>query len=248
MSIFSYPLYCCYCYINSGALLSFVFLTSKQALALNEKQTSWILTWTASLVCSIASLPSVYRFCASGFDLVWLTQNTPNDISMVCFFQAYLALDLYYGWRFYRSRVSWVTGWLHHGFYLVFLVWLLAMRLSSFFVVASILEVPTLILATGSIVPQWRSDRLFALTFFCLRLVFHTWMIRFLKHYHHNRSLWGVALLVLPMHIYWFYGIVATNVRNFRSKRKQVAVPTLNPTCLPSESKFAMCTIVHAPS
>ncbi|ORX55734.1 hypothetical protein DM01DRAFT_1335127 [Hesseltinella vesiculosa] len=236
----SYPLYCWYCYSTSAIVLSFIFFTSKQIYRLNEKQRSWILTLVTSLVCSIVSLPSMVRFCLSGFDMYWLYQNGPKDIALVCFFQTYLILDLYLGYHYYRARISWLTGWAHHCFYLGFLTYLLAYRQSSFFVVAAILEVPTFILALGSVNPAWRSDRLFGLTFFALRLVFHACMIRVLKHHHHNRTIWYVALLVLPMHIYWFYGIVLTNVRKYRTKRQE-SIPILHGNCVQPPSKFVIC-------
>jgi hypothetical protein len=118
----------------------------------------------------------------------------------------YLVLDLSLGSRYYRHRITWVTGWLHHSLYIVLLTWFLKCRIPSFFVAASVQEIPTVILAVGAIRPTWRSDRLFAMSFFSLRLVLHTWMIRRLKHYHPIRSLWGIALAILPLHLYWFYG------------------------------------------
>ncbi|CAO3592281.1 unnamed protein product [Absidia cylindrospora] len=149
----------------------------------------------------------------------WLTQNTSKDIALVCFFQVYLALDLCLGQRYYRQRITWVTGWLHHSIYLILLTWFLYCRIPSFFVCASVLEFPTLILALGALHPPWRSDRMFAFTFFALRLVLHTFMIHRLKHYHYVRSLWCIVLAILPLHLYWFYGIVHLHARKFKSKQ-----------------------------
>ncbi|KAI8336774.1 hypothetical protein BC941DRAFT_397819 [Chlamydoabsidia padenii] len=202
-------------YGTSATLLSSCFYLSKRYLVHTEKQLSWVLTLMSSLICSFTSLPGIYHFWESGYDMHWLTLNTHYDIALVCFFQTYLALDLCLGQRYYRQRITWVTGWLHHSIYLVLLTWFLKCRIPSFFVVASVLEIPTLILAVGAINPIWRSDRLFAFSFFCLRLVLHTWMIRLLKHHHHVRSLWCIALAILPLHLYWFYGIVHLHARKY---------------------------------
>lgn len=193
-------------YSASCALLGLSFYLCKQYLVCTEKQLSWVLTLISSVVCSVSSLFPIYQFCKSGFDMHTLSLNTQHDIALVCFFQMYLVLDLTLGRRYYRHRITWVTGWLHHSLYLVLLTWFLKCRIPSFFVAASVLEIPTVILAIGAIRPLWRSDRLFAASFFSLRLVLHTWMIRLLKHYHPIRPLWGIALAILPLHLYWFYG------------------------------------------
>ncbi|KAI9299705.1 hypothetical protein BJ944DRAFT_274004 [Cunninghamella echinulata] len=213
-----YQLYAYY-YATSLLFLSVTFFICKEhQFITNTKQLSWILTGVSSLVCSIASLPRMYRFWKSGYDMYWLALNSNNDIALVCFFQIYLFLDLALGYRYYKKQIRWVTGWFHHSMYLILLCWFLKKRIASFFVTAAILELPTLILSIGSLYPKYRSDHLFAISFFILRLVFHTSMIRLLKHHHHIKSLWLVALAILPLHLYWFYGIMTLQVRKFKGK------------------------------
>ncbi|KAI8097306.1 uncharacterized protein BX664DRAFT_275960 [Halteromyces radiatus] len=241
-----------YYYGISMIFLGSCFFVSKQHIVTTEKQLSWVLTFTSSLICSFCSLPNLYHFWQSGYDMHWLTLNTQQDIALVCFFQVYLAMDLGLGRRYYRQRINWVTGYLHHSVYLVLLTWFLKCRIPSFFVAASVLEVPTLILALGSIHPPWRSDRLFAFTFFCLRLVLHTVMIRLLKHHHHVRSLWCIALAILPLHLYWFYGIIHLQARKYRHKHNTTTITLLTslksqPTStisIPSEAIQEVCFLV----
>ncbi|CAO3627384.1 unnamed protein product [Cunninghamella blakesleeana] len=223
-----YQLYAYY-YASSLLFLSTTFFICKEhQLFTNKKQLSWILTFASSLVCTIASIPRMYRFWKSGYDMYWLALNTNNDIAIVCFFQIYLFLDLALGYRYYKSQIRWVTGWLHHSIYLLLLCWFLKRRISSFFVTAAILELPTLILAIGSLHPPWRSDNLFAISFFFFRLVFHTSMIRLLKHHHHVRPLWLIALGILPLHLFWFYGIVQLHIRKYKSKYMTKSTTTMS--------------------
>jgi hypothetical protein len=81
--------------------------------------------------------------------------------------------------------------------------------------VASIREMPTLIMAFGCLRSRFRSDYLFAATFFAFRLVFHAFMIKTLRQHHHIKSLWLVAASVFPLHMFWFYGKSATPIRKF---------------------------------
>jgi hypothetical protein len=177
-------------------------------LAKTEKQISWLLTFASSVVCTAISLPYYVRFWRSGWDMQLLGLDSSVHTSLVCFFITYLVMDLTLGSMYYKSRITIATGWIHHSIYIVILFWLMRSRSSSFFTVNAILELPTVILAVGSMRASWRSDFLFALSFFALRLVYHAWMITSVKQHHRIESLWLVAVLVFPLHVYWFYGIV----------------------------------------
>lgn len=172
----------------------------------SEKQTSWFLTLVSSFVCTIVSTPFVMQFFYSDCDMRLLSIDNQFHTGFVCFFITYLALDLALGSIYYRRRITLMTGWVHHSFYIVTLFWFLRLRISSLFTIASILELPTLILAAGSMEHEWRSDFLFGSTFFVLRLVAHGWMMVALKRYHRIQFMWVIALIIYPLHLYWFYG------------------------------------------
>ncbi|KAI9315637.1 hypothetical protein BX666DRAFT_2028533 [Dichotomocladium elegans] len=182
--------------------------------AKTEKQISWLLTFASSLVCTLISIPCCYQFWQSRWDMDLLSTESNWHTASVCFFVAYLVLDLTLGCVYYRRRITVVTGWLHHTLYIGILLWFLRHRIASFFCMAAILELPTLILAIGSLDKQWRSDLLFASVFFILRLILHASMIRELKRYHRVETLWLVAVVVFPLHVYWFYGILSLQARH----------------------------------
>lgn len=172
----------------------------------SEKQLSWFLTFVSSLICTLVSIPFVVQFFYHGLDMTLLFTDSVFHTGFICFFISYLILDLVLGSIYYRQRIKLVTGWIHHLFYIVTLFWLLRLKIASLFTVASILELPTLILAVGSMKHEWRSDYLFGLTFFVLRLVAHAWMMVALKRYHRIVYIWIIALIIYPLHMYWFYG------------------------------------------
>lgn len=171
-----------------------------------EKQTSWVLTLISSCICTVLSTPFVIQFMFSDFDMQLLGLDNEFHTGFICFFISYLILDLGLGSIYYRKRITLITGWVHHIFYIILLFWFLRLKISSLFTVTSILELPTFILAAGSIVHEWRSDVLFGSTFFILRLVAHAWMMIALKRYHRIQFMWIVALIIYPIHLYWFYG------------------------------------------
>ncbi|KAI9287008.1 hypothetical protein BC943DRAFT_336100 [Umbelopsis sp. AD052] len=113
--------------------------------------------------------------------------------------------------------------WIHHSVYTVITVYFLRYRLGGFFTTASILEMPTLIMALGSLRSRFRSDYLFAATFFAFRLVFHAFMIKTLKQNHQIRSLWIVAASIFPLHLFWFYGFIQQQMRKYRAFMKKRA-------------------------
>lgn len=185
-----------------------------------EKQASWYLTLTSSFICTVVSTPFVIQFIYSDLNMELLGADSNFHTGFVCFFISYLILDLVLGCMYYRQRITLMTGWVHHVFYIVTLTWFLRLRISSLFTIASILELPTLILAAGSMVHEWRSDLLFGSTFFILRLVAHAWMMIALKKYHRIQFMWVVALVIYPLHLYWFYGIIQVQLRRFSKYRK----------------------------
>ncbi|KAI8077950.1 uncharacterized protein B0P05DRAFT_543471 [Gilbertella persicaria] len=207
-------------FITSFYLCRYYIYKHSQQERTREKQTSWILTLWSSLVCTVVSIPFVIQFFNADLDMQLLGIDNSFHTGFVCFFITYLMLDLTLGSIYYRERITLMTGWVHHMFYMALLSYFLRLQVSSLFTVSSILELPTLILAIGSIVHEWRSDLLFGSSFFLLRLVAHAWMTVNLKRHHRIEFMWIVALIIYPLHIYWFYGIIQIQIRKLTAYRK----------------------------
>ncbi|NBO99354.1 MAG: hypothetical protein EBU90_04400 [Proteobacteria bacterium] len=66
-------------------------------------------------------------------------------------------------------------------------------------------ELPTVFLSIGSYNQRYRKDYTFGITFLLTRILFHAFLIY--KTYQNGSLLVsGLALLVLTLHTYWFYG------------------------------------------
>ncbi|KAG0182418.1 hypothetical protein DFQ28_006009 [Apophysomyces sp. BC1034] len=81
----------------------------------------------------------------------------------------------------------------------------------------AIVELPTVILAVGSLQDDLRSDFLFACTFFVFRILLNVFAIVSLKRHHPIKALWVVSVGMLMLHLYWFHRIVCTQVRKYTS-------------------------------
>ncbi|CEP20085.1 hypothetical protein [Parasitella parasitica] len=197
--------------ILGGSFLLFRYHLCREDTAKQERQSSWFLTFVSSFICTAVSIPFVIQFCHADLDMELLAMDSRFHTGFVCFFISYLILDLVLGSIYYPKHITLMTGWVHHLFYIFTLSWFPRLQISSMFTVISILELPTLVLAIGSMVHEWRSDFLFGSTFFVLRLVVHAWMTVALKKYHRIQFMWIVAVIVYPLHIYWFYGELCTD-------------------------------------
>ncbi|ORX61382.1 hypothetical protein DM01DRAFT_1395118 [Hesseltinella vesiculosa] len=237
-------------------LATYFFFCIRMGWAKTEKEISWLLTFASSVVCTVVSIPYYIRFWRSGWDMQLLGVDATVHTSLACFFMTYLVLDLVLGCRYYRQKITIATGWIHHTIYIVILFWLMRCRSTSFFTVNAILELPTVILAVGSMRASWRSDFLFASTFLALRLVYHAWMIVAVKQYHRLESLWTVAVLVFPLHVYWFYGIAQIQYQRFKAmyvtaknKMSDSSSPVSSPLSSPrlNEKPVALGSIRHHP-
>jgi hypothetical protein len=75
----------------------------------------------------------------------------------------------------YRSEIGLLSGWMHHTVYVLILSWVVRSGCTAGFMVFSPAELPTFILALGSVHKPWRLDLPMGLTFFATRIVYFTY-------------------------------------------------------------------------
>jgi len=188
-----------------------------------EKQLAWILTFTTCVTVVVASLPYLFQLFYHNLDVTKLIL-TDNFSLMTCgFFEAYLIWDLLIGLKYYRSTFDIITGYFHHTFYIFVVAYVAVTGYSAIFVLVCIMELPTIVLAIGSINKSLRKDWLFASCFFSTRLLLHIVLIYRFYSYFPNRLIWKLLVSSLPLHVYWFYSFVKQQKR-LRKQRKLVAV------------------------
>ena len=188
-----------------SALLCFSFFLLERKVH-TQKSKSWIVMLLSSVVLS-----------AFGCRAYFMSESTNswsyNDIygedfisrCVVLFFASSNVMDLILGTIYYPSQLDPLTSIFHHIFYVTFMLVLLQQNYSRGFVLCFVMEVPTCLLALGSVFPQYRTDIGFGVTFFITRLMFNSYLAYRLYCLSPEGMIWRVCTAVLCMHLYWFY-------------------------------------------
>ncbi|GAN08967.1 conserved hypothetical protein [Mucor ambiguus] len=195
----------------------------KTHLARTERERAYVCTLLSSSITSTCSIPLVYTLLTNGGDLAEILAYRTWTVIATTFFMTFLITDLVVGSIFYSSKIELLTGWIHHITYLGTLTWAIHNQYTAVFIMMCSLELPTFILALGSVRSQLRRDYVFASTFLVTRILFHAYAIKcawVMKPY-------GPVVTALsaffPVHCFWFYGFIKQQIR-LAAKRKQEAL------------------------
>ena len=205
--------------LRAVGIMSLVFIisgfTAVVVYAKEKRKMAWIISMVNGFVLTLSAgayfvvkFPSFMENGRAAFHYV------DNVSVLIC---AWLGLanffDLAFGLIFYRAYLDPLTAYVHHTTYL----WITYTaitgnggfakfeRFTGGIAVLLIEELPTFLLALGSVFPSMRTDIGFGVTFFSLRILFHGGML-----VHSIRS--GVSTLAatlfcatMTMHAFWFY-------------------------------------------
>ncbi|KAI9484883.1 hypothetical protein BDB00DRAFT_109406 [Zychaea mexicana] len=178
----------------------------------SERERSFVVTLLGSFVMTSCSIPVLYHSYQAGFASL-LVPGQMFDWTLVatCFFMTSLAMDLGIGALFYRSKINFLTGWVHHTVYLLILGWAIHCHLTRLFVAMCILELPTLCLSIGWVFPHLRHDYVFASLYVPTRIGFHAFMVVIAWPF--KSEALAALLAIFPLHLYWFYGFICQQKR-----------------------------------
>lgn len=190
---------------------------------------------------SLSSLPLFFHYISSRGDLRGMRSTFWTE-STGRFFQAYLVADLLMGVIYYRSKINLLTGWIHHTIYIFIVEYTSRMGWSHLFTLCAVMEVPTFVLAIASLNSRFRSDVIFALSFFATRIVLHIFLCASMVVSRHNvtNDSYGPGVLmacIFPLHAFWFYGCLKGFVNRAKSAKPQ-PVKQGSVTASPSPSEF----------
>lgn len=184
------------------------------------------LAWGVSLVNAgvLSILGSVYLYhkrtllssaLTTGVGGQALLQSVDDFSALVCLWFAIVNVtDLLFGGLCYPSQLGLFTALGHHPFYLWVMVTaitgnggLVQIRpFASGFVLASIQEFPTFLLALGVMVPTFRTDLGFGFSFFLLRVCYHFLLVASTVYFQLGLASTLIPSVGLVMHLYWFWG------------------------------------------
>lgn len=200
-----------------------IFLGLKPFYHKDERAISWIVSLFSSLVLSCIGTMRLANHIKGieTFDREIIYSDDAMSRFALIFFVSVNIMDLLLGPTFYPSQLSVLTSYVHHFFYGAFVLTILAHRHSHGFIFCFFEELPTLILAVGNLVPILRSDMLFGISFFAIRLVYHVWLcFQFMLCYWES-AYWKICTSVTVLHVFWMYKWTVSMVR--RTRRKEGA-------------------------
>mmetsp|Transcript_51604 Transcript_51604/g.121098 ORF Transcript_51604/g.121098 Transcript_51604/m.121098 type:complete len:236 (+) Transcript_51604:93-800(+) len=212
-------------YMTAGTTLYFFVVCM---ITSDRKQRAWSITALSAGACFVAAI-----FVAQ--DMGWNFYmkeefGTCNGLAhyVTRWFRAISVLDLVLGIVFYIEHLHILTSWIHHIAYFLLCNWLVetANGYCPLFVICCLEELPTFILALGSINKDWRSDFWFGSTFFVLRICLHSFLVWQVFTADSTDPRLGVVKfnfgLTISLHTHWFYGFIRQQLR-LRKKQKKDA-------------------------
>ncbi|KAI8059672.1 hypothetical protein BDF21DRAFT_467400 [Thamnidium elegans] len=218
--------------ISTSAISTVVFISwftfwNKTKLARTEKERAYVSTLLSSSITSTLSLPLVYRLITNGGDFTDILAYSTWTVLATTFFMTFLVFDLSIGMIYYRNKIDILTGWVHHITYLFVLTWAIKTQICSAFIMMCILEVPTFLLALGSIRTQLRRDYVFASAFVLTRILFHAYAIKCAWSMDPFGPVVNALSFFFPVHCYWFYGFIKQQLRKKNQIKPQEVIPVV---------------------
>jgi hypothetical protein len=185
------------------------------------KKLAWGLSLVNSFVMSLMGLvyiyqklPLIHLALETGKGGEALLQSVDDVSALVClWFGIVNVVDLIFGVLCYPQHLGFMTAVVHHPFY----VWVMVVAVTgrggfiemspfaSGFMFASIEEIPTFLLALGSMFPSLRTDMGFGFSFFLLRICYNFFLMYCTVFFGLPLAYTVIPSLSLGMHLYWFY-------------------------------------------
>ncbi|KAI8380279.1 hypothetical protein BD560DRAFT_444618 [Blakeslea trispora] len=210
--------------LSTGFISSIIFLSwfrywHKNNLARTERERAYVCTLLSSSLTSLSSIPLVITLITHGGDLHEVLAYRTWTVLVTTFFMTFLVMDLSIGIVFYRNKIELLTGWIHHLTYLATLTWAIHQQYTGVFVMMCCLELPTFVLALGSVRSQLRRDYVFAAAFLLTRIIFHMYAMQCAWTMQSFGPVFIALSAFFPVHCFWFYGFIKQQIRLARNKK-----------------------------
>lgn len=190
----------------------------------NEKKLAWTISVVNSGAMSVVGViylwrkldtfPLLFTFADYGVRPFHGLDNVA--VLVTVWFALANIVDLLFGLVYYPKQLGLLTAHIHHSVF-IWIMWtsstgnglfLTANPFAPAFSLMLIEEIPTFLLALGSIVPALRTDIGFGATFFLLRIVYHIFIFAYALKSGVETVVAVLYTLTLTLHLFWFYGWV----------------------------------------
>jgi hypothetical protein len=194
-------------------LICYTFIKEKKRLAWCISLLNSCITTLICIVYALVKTLTSRGLFNANLDIEMIHGNDNiSTITCLMFFCVNL-LDLLLGLIFYRSCLGLMTTYVHHTLYMWLMVFLLTGNgfftstptpFSMAFIWCLIEELPTFLLALGSVFPSYRADLSFGVSFFFLRLLYHCYLFLLMVRLQTYTPILFLYGLTFVMHLEWF--------------------------------------------
>jgi len=186
----------------------------------DAKRIAWGISLVNSVVLTVGSIVCLCCYAIPAHHEIFAFEakkeifygRTNGGVALTIWFALANIIDLVFGLIFYRSKMGLLSSFIHHPVF----IWM------SFFAATGnglftsdlpfipafnllfLVEVPTMLLAFGSVWSSLRTDMGFGVTFFLFRLVFHGYMMALAAHSGVNTPLLCCFIGPFLLHVFWF--------------------------------------------
>lgn len=185
----------------------------------DTKRMSWSISFLNSLVMSVAAVLYMVKKLPAGFfsftsykESVFHGRDNVS-VTVCLLFGVANVVDLLLGVVFYRDRLNILSSLVHHPVFAFITYYsvtgnFFGHSMTPFtqgFMWMMVEEIPTFVLALGSIFPAFRMDALFGVTFFLLRIVFHGYGTSYAILSKTDTPICAFMCMSMIFHVVWFY-------------------------------------------
>jgi len=190
----------------------------------DERKLAWVMSAFSSGFMTVMGVIYLYVKHADFVRLIHFQQGgwsiyhgVSNVGALIClWFGMANVIDLLFGLLFYRKQLGLITAYIHHTVFIWMMVaastgnggFLTVHQFTPAFCSMLIEELPTFLLALGSINSSFRTDLGFGLTFFLLRIVYHGYFFVYAYYSKCDSVVIALFTLTMAMHVNWFYAWV----------------------------------------
>jgi len=222
-----------------SSILAVICVTGLVAFGKDVKRLSWTISLVNSFAMTVIGIIYLIVKVPQYQDLFFYGSygRAPfHSVSNVAFlvslwFGLANIVDLAFGIIFYPKYLGLLTAYVHHSVFIWIMliattgngIFMTATPFASSFMIMLIEELPTFLLALGSVFPAFRTDLGFGLTFFLLRIAYHGYFLSYSAISGSDTVCIVLYSLTMLLHLNWFYNWVTKYAFSSPKAKKSVA-------------------------
>ncbi|RYG70234.1 hypothetical protein EON64_00720 [archaeon] len=206
------------------AILTVISVVSVRVFQKDVKRLAWTISVINSGLMTLAGMYYLYFIISSDLDffvmspknLQYFEGRTDFSVLVSLWFAIANIFDLAVGMVYYPKYLGLLTAYVHHSVFIWMMyasttgdgIFTTLRPFSLSFCNCLIEELPTFLLALGSMYAPLRTDLGFGVSFFVLRIVYHAYFFVYAIKMGVQFTVLVLYTLTLTMHLNWFYAWV----------------------------------------